>query len=75
MTDSLAYSEARERVLGAALRLMTARHVADNDPRADSDSEIEYAEEMLALAARDLAHATDALPPEQHPIGWGGETA
>lgn len=75
MSASLAYSAARERALGAALRLMTARHVADNDPHTNSDSEIEYAEETLALAARELVRATDALPPEQRPIGWGGEAA
>lgn len=69
----MTFDEARERVLGAALRVMTARHVAENDPRVDSASESEYADEMLALAARELTQATEALPADQRPVGWGGE--
>lgn len=34
------------------------------------DAEREYADEMLALAARDLTDATNALPPDAQPVGW-----
>ena len=59
--------EARERLLRAALRCLTAER---EDEHAHKGDEIEYADEQLALAARDLAGATDALPADRQPAGW-----
>lgn len=59
--------EARERLLRAALHCLSAERADEHAHKAD---EIEYADERLALAARDLATATEALPAEKRPVGW-----
>ena len=61
------FIEAKERTIRAALRCLSAEHAEEN---ADAASEAEYAEEQLALAARDLAEATEELRPGQQPVGW-----
>lgn len=64
--------QAQSRVEGAALRAVAAHHyAADNDPHADAYAE--YAGERLALAARDLVRAVDALPEGKRPVGWDME--
>ncbi len=60
--------DAHERVLQAALRVLQAERGPASDP--SGDAEHEYACEQLALAARAVTRATDALPPGQQPIGW-----
>jgi hypothetical protein len=60
---------AQQRVEQAALRAITAHHYfRDEDPHADAAAE--YADEQLALAARDLVRAVEALPEDKRPIGW-----
>lgn len=55
----------------AALHSIAAHHYyADEDPH--SDAAAEHADEQLALAARDLVRAVEALPGHQRPIGWIG---
>lgn len=56
-----------EDVMRASLRCLTAERT---DPHANADAESEYADEQLALAARDLVKSIDALPPRERPIGW-----
>jgi hypothetical protein len=66
--------EAQEMVEAAALRSISAHHYARaGDPHADAESE--YADEMLALAARELVHAVEALPEGKRPIGWDVEAS
>lgn len=53
----------------AALRSVAAHHYyEDEDPH--SDAAAEHADEQLALAARELVRAVEALPADQRPIGW-----
>lgn len=53
----------------AALRSIAAdRYAVEEDPHSGAESE--YADELLALAARDLVRAVEALPEGQRPIGW-----
>lgn len=53
----------------AALNSVAAHHYfQDEDPH--SDAAAEYADEQLALAARDLVRAVEALPEGERPIGW-----
>jgi hypothetical protein len=59
---------ARERVIRAVLRVLESEH--EERPHAHSAAEAEYAVEQLALAARKLVEAVDALPPDEQPIGW-----
>jgi hypothetical protein len=62
--------EAQEAVEAAALRSITAHHYSrPEDPFADAEDQ--HAGELLALAARDLVRAVDALPEDRRPIGWG----
>ncbi len=62
-------NDAIERVLTAALRVLSAeRALGSSNP--DADAQHEYASEQLALAARALTHATNALSPERQPAGW-----
>ena len=57
------------RVREAALRsVLTNDYPRDSDPHADASAE--HADEGLALAARELVLAVDALPPNERPIGW-----
>ncbi len=58
---------ARENLLRTALRVMTAER---DDPHADHDDEVRYAGEQLALAARELVRAVDAMPEDDQPVGW-----
>lgn len=59
--------QAREELLRAALRVLAAER---SEPHAHSDDEIAYAEELLALAARDLVRAVDWLPANRRPAQW-----
>lgn len=59
--------DARERVIGAVFRFLEADRA---EPHANADAEAEYAGELLALAARELAEATDAMPADRQPVGW-----
>ena len=65
--SSVAVLGARDRLLRAALRCLSAQLAEEH---ADADAEAGYAGEQLALAARDLTAATDALPAERQPAGW-----
>jgi hypothetical protein len=65
---SAAATAAKERLIRAALRVLAAEHQPDEYPWADAEAE--HADEVLALAARDLARATDNLPEGERPIGW-----
>jgi DNA polymerase III subunit epsilon len=58
---------ARERVLAAALRCLSAQYAEES---ADADAYAEYADEQLALAARTLVDATDAQSADAQPVGW-----
>jgi hypothetical protein len=64
----------QEEVERAALRSITASYYGKADDP-NFDAEQEYAGEQLALAARALVRAVDALPPDQQPVGWGELTA
>lgn len=61
--------EAQQKLEAAALRSIAASHYyRDENPHADAEDE--YASEQLALAARDLVRAVEALPEDKRPIGW-----
>jgi hypothetical protein len=62
---------AREVLLSAALRALSAERGQDD---AHYAAELDYSYEQLALAARELTRATDALPAGKRPVGWGGES-
>lgn len=65
---------AQHRVEAAVLRSIAANYYfRDEDPH--SGAEAEYAGEQLALAARDLVRAVDALPEGERPVGWDVEVA
>lgn len=66
--DTNVWVTRRELVL-AALRYIAARDYGD-EGHADYYADIEYAEDGLAVAARDLAEAVEALPREDQPVGW-----
>lgn len=40
------------------------------EPSAHREDALQYAEEQLALAARDLVRETDLLPENAKPVGW-----
>ena len=64
--------QARSAVEAAALRSIAAHHYERaEDPHAGAEDE--YASELLALAARDLVRAVEALPEGERPIGWDKE--
>jgi hypothetical protein len=64
------YAIAEEKMLQAALRtLMTERGLSGIGAQA-SAKDITDTSAGLALAARDLYRATDALPRERQPKGW-----
>ena len=74
MTDlfdlEIAASTARQQVESAALRSIHASHYyRDENPHVDA----EHAAGQVALAARDLVRAVEALPVEKRPAGWGAE--
>lgn len=56
-------------LVSAVLRLIHSTHYAD-ESSPHWDAEREYSAEQVALAARDLVRAVDALPEDQRPIGW-----
>ena len=56
-------------LVSGVLRLIHADHYADeSSPHWDADRE--YSAEQVALAARELVRAVDALPADQRPIEW-----
>lgn len=58
----------------AALNSIIANDYADpSDPHADASAE--HADEGLALAARELVRAVEALPENERPVGWDAEAA
>jgi hypothetical protein len=62
-----------ENVIRAALRVIEGTHYQRaNAPHADAEQE--YGQEQLALAARSLVEAVNALPSDKQPIGWNKET-
>lgn len=71
---SYAHAHARDELILAAMRVIAADHyVREEDPHADAESE--YSGEQLALAARALVRAVDALPEADWPIGWPAPTS
>lgn len=61
--------EAQDAVEAAALRAIHARNYSRPDnPWAAAGQE--HADEQVALAARDLVRAVDALPEDERPVGW-----
>jgi hypothetical protein len=64
---TLAFLEAKDRMLRAALRCLSAQFGPET---ADTAADAEYADDELALAARDLTAATEALPSDHRPAGW-----
>jgi hypothetical protein len=66
--DPDAETRAWAHVLESALRVLGS--MVESNPHAHSAAEAEYAGEQLAVAARDLALATDELPAARQPIGW-----
>jgi hypothetical protein len=65
-------AQASRRVTVAALRLLAAE--LEEQEHAHSADEAQYAQELLALAARELTRAVDALPRSQQPVGWHDTT-
>lgn len=60
---------AQDKLIRAVLRSIFADHYPEeSNPHADAESE--YAAEQVAIAARDLTRAVDALDPDRQPIGW-----
>lgn len=59
---------AREELIRAALRVVAAAY-ADDQVWAGANAE--HADELLALAARDLVRTIDADPEGERPVGWG----
>jgi len=67
MTSPTVY-EAKRRILRAALDVLRyEQDLADDTPPL---AHLKRAEDAMALAARDLTQAIDALPVVQHPKGW-----
>lgn len=72
MYHSYAAAVAHDALVRAALRVVAADHYGDEaSPYADADATV--AREKLALAARALVRAVDALPESDQPIGWAEE--
>lgn len=59
--------QATDQLVAAVARWNSA---VDGEPHAHSDAEIEYAHELMKLAARALTRATDAEHPDRQPVGW-----
>ncbi len=59
---------AKERLLSEALNVLQCQFIPANV--SDSDASAEYADEQLALAARDYAAHVGNLPPSARPVGW-----
>lgn len=60
-------------LVSAVLRLVHSTHYAD-EASPHWAAEVEYSAEQVALAARALVRAVDALPEDQRPIGWDSES-
>ncbi|MFD3363622.1 hypothetical protein ACFWW5_11020 [Streptomyces albidoflavus] len=72
MSVYYAPAAAHQKLVTAALAVIeTTHYYRVEDPHADAARE--YAEEQLALAARNLARAVDTLPADEQPIGWAAE--
>lgn len=56
-------------LVNAVLRNIHADHYS-NEADPNLDAEQQYSAERVALAARDLVRAVDALPADSRPIGW-----
>ncbi|MFJ4653905.1 hypothetical protein ACIP5Y_21790 [Nocardia sp. NPDC088792] len=50
---------------------------AQLDPRqhAHSAAQVEYAEELMCLAARRVTRAVEALPEDKRPVGWDDDAS
>lgn len=66
--DHSAALQAQGRVVMVALELVQC---IMSEPSAHREDALQYAEEQLALAARELVRETDRLPLNARPVGWG----
>lgn len=57
-----------EALVRAVLRSISADHYSDEGAHADAESW--YSHELVALAARKLVQAVQALAPQDRPLGW-----
>ncbi len=64
--------EAQRKVEAAALQSIHATHFTDDRHAAAA---AQYAAEQIALAARDLVRAVEALPADNRPLGRDAEVA
>lgn len=55
-------------MLTTAIMVLAAERIDDDVPYAEA--QMDYADECLALAARDLFRAVEADDHERRPIGW-----
>jgi hypothetical protein len=60
---------ARHELLGDALRLLHTQDYADATLAHHAD-DLDYRRDELALRARELVKAVDALPSNEWPVGW-----
>ncbi|MEV6638444.1 hypothetical protein AB0M54_47815 [Actinoplanes sp. NPDC051470] len=58
-------------VVTSAVQCLAAERSNESSPH--YAAHVEYSDELLALAARDLVRSIDALPPSERPIGWDDE--
>ena len=65
--DNYPHTE-QDALIAAALDRAQAEYAPEGDPQADAWAE--RADDRLAVAARDLVHAIDALPADQQPRDW-----
>lgn len=65
--SGLSVTAAQERVIRQALRVLSAER---EDSHAHHHDDLALAGEQLALAARDLVRAVDALPGDDQPASW-----
>lgn len=63
--------DAKEKLISAALRVVQTEYLPASDPT--GDWEAEFADEQLALAARDFVQAVEAQDPKDRPVGWSGK--
>lgn len=66
--DDGAVLKAQGEVVMAALEVVQCIMA---EPGAHHGDALQYAEEQLTLAARDLVRETDKLPADARPVGWG----
>lgn len=64
-------AKAQEALIKAVLAVLVAER--SDDVLGHEAAAEGYAGEMLALVARDLVAAVDALPPAEQPVGWRPE--